>query len=92
MPYCDKCDRIFSSRQSLWKHRQRKHANKKEIGKVGGRLEFQNRDVSLHSKRKRPDIVQKAVPGQPQELPATKSFGVKEIMDVLLKPSMVISI
>ena len=30
MPYCDKCDKIFASRQSLWKHRQRKHADKKE--------------------------------------------------------------
>ena len=87
MSYCDKCDKIFASRQSLWKHRQRKHADRKEIRKVGGRLEFQNRDVSLHSKRKRPDIVQKAVPGQPQELPATKTFGVKEILDVILKPS-----
>ena len=25
MPYCDKCDKIFASRQSLWKHRQRMH-------------------------------------------------------------------
>ena len=25
MPYCEKCDKTFSSRQSLWKHRQRKH-------------------------------------------------------------------
>ena len=30
MPYCDKCDKMFASRQSLWKHRQRKHAGKKE--------------------------------------------------------------
>ena len=30
MPYCDKCDKMFASRQSLWKHRQRKHAVKKE--------------------------------------------------------------
>ena len=30
MPYCDKCDKVFASRQSLWKHRQRKHALKKE--------------------------------------------------------------
>ena len=87
MSYCDKCDKIFASRQSLWKHRQRKHADRKEIGKVGGRLEFQNRDVSLHGKRKLPYIVEKAVPGQPQELPATKSFGVKEILDIILKPS-----
>ena len=25
MSYCEKCDKTFSSRQSLWKHRQRKH-------------------------------------------------------------------
>ena len=87
MSYCDKCDKIFASRQSLWKHRQQKSVDRKEIRKVGGRLEFQNRDVSLHGKRKLPYIVEKAVPGQPQELPATKSFGVKEILDVILKPS-----
>ena len=87
MSYCDKCDKTFASRQSLWKHRQRKHADRKEIRKAGGRLEFQNRDVSLHGKRKLPYIVEKAVPGQPQELPATKSFGVKEILDIILKPS-----
>ena len=30
MPYCDKCDKMFATRQSLWKHRKRKHAVKSE--------------------------------------------------------------
>ena len=25
---CDKCDKMFATRQSLWKHRKRKHAGK----------------------------------------------------------------
>ena len=29
MPYCDKCDKMFATRQSLWKHRKRKHASEK---------------------------------------------------------------
>ena len=29
MPYCDKCDKMFATRQSLWKHRKRKHAGEK---------------------------------------------------------------
>ena len=30
MAYCDKCDKVFASRQLLWKYRQRKHGGKKE--------------------------------------------------------------
>ena len=30
MPYCDKCDKMFATRQSLWKHRKQKHAGKTE--------------------------------------------------------------
>ena len=30
MPYCDKCDKMFPTRQSLWEHRKRKHAGKTE--------------------------------------------------------------
>jgi DNA replication protein DnaC len=30
MPYCDKCDKMFATRQSLWKHRQRKHTDWKK--------------------------------------------------------------
>ena len=30
MPYCDKCDKIFATRQSLWKHCKRKHVDEEE--------------------------------------------------------------
>ena len=30
MPYCEKCEKMFATRQSLWKHRKRKHASKIE--------------------------------------------------------------
>ena len=33
MPYCGKCNTMFSSRQSLWKHRKRRHQDPKDIAK-----------------------------------------------------------
>ena len=30
MPYCDKCDKMFATRQSLWKHCKRKHVDGEE--------------------------------------------------------------
>ena len=30
MAYCEKCKTMFASRQSLWKHRKRKHQEQKD--------------------------------------------------------------
>ena len=30
MPYCSECDKIFATRQSIWKHRQRKHVDQRK--------------------------------------------------------------
>ena len=48
MPYCEKCDKTFSSRQSLWKHRQRKHQGQNDTIRsiVNNAVQGANKDTS----------------------------------------------
>ena len=48
MSYCEKCDKMFSSRQSLWKHRQRKHQRQNHTIRsiVNNAVQGANKDTS----------------------------------------------
>ena len=57
MPYCSECDKIFATRQSIWKHRQRKHVDQRKniLEKAkdsnGSREQTEQGDVELKQRK-----------------------------------------
>ena len=85
MPYCDKCDKMFATRQSLWKHRQRKHVDQKKdiIGKIinnavrGGGLD--NKSSSTNLPPKKIEFLQMKIPGSRRKILSTKVIKPKSL-------------
>ena len=85
MPYCDKCDKMFATRQSLWKHRQRKHVDQKKdiIGKIinnavrGGGLD--NKSSSTNLPPKKIEFLQMKMPGSRRKVLPTKVIKPKTL-------------
>ena len=79
MSYCEKCDKTFSSRQSLWKHRQRKHQGQNDTVRsiiVNNAIQKANMDTNPMMNitlRKAPNPMVKDVPA-PIEGVKAKSF------------------
>ena len=76
MSYCDKCDKMFASRQSLWKHRQRKHAGKKE-------------NNIAHKEKFLADIMNN-VTQRAKDQPITSTLPIKRVNSVVPKPKALI--
>ena len=77
MSYCDKCDKMFASRQSLWKHRQRKHAGKKE------------NNIIAHKEKFLADIMNN-VPQKAKDQPTTSILPIKRVNSVVPTPKELI--
>ena len=71
MPYCDKCDKMFASRQSLWKHRKRKHAGKKE-------------NIIAHKEKFLADVMN-SVSQRAKDQPTTSILPIKPVNSVVSK-------
>ena len=85
MPYCDKCDKMFATRQSLWKHRQRKPVDQKKdiIEKIinnavrGGGLD--NKSSSTNLPPKKIEFLQMKMPGSRRKVLPTKVIKPKTL-------------
>ena len=76
MPYCDKCDKMFATRQSLWKHRKRKHVGKKE-------------NIIAHKEKFLTDIMNN-VPQRAKDQRTTSILSIKPVNSVVPKPRALI--
>ena len=77
MAYCDKCKTMFASRQSLWKHRKRKHQEQKgeDWEKVGDII---NRVVGRASMDTEPTMSVTPIKASPQK-PEVKDVPIKAL-------------
>ena len=71
MPYCDKCDKMFATRQSLWKHRKRKH-----VGEKG--------NIIAHKEKFLTDFIN-TVSQRAKDQPTTSILPIKPVNSVVSK-------
>ena len=85
MSYCDKCDKMFATCQSLWKHRQRKHAEQKKdiirkmINSVVKRGGFDNKNTTTNIPPKEIEFLQMKIPGSQRKFLPTKVMKPKSL-------------